>query len=349
VQVTTLGLGGYPVAPTALSALPTPPPTEIGLQVADLGNGGGFLATITGGSPGQTNELFGQRPGLPALTTGLGALHDRILEAVTAKIQSLAIVGLAGVYLHKFPSVAKSDGPGLVVTYFGEAEEMMGGDRAADEIGFPVLIYLDAPTLVEEETRPQELLWRGQVSEALGQRLAGVPEVTTCVVEPRSVLEQGSEMLTRNPQDVANRMRSGMLFRFVARAARGADMWYGERTKQRIRGRVTEVVRAKCALLKSEHQKDLAIRYPPPSRPRQYPRLRTGNLRRAVHYKVTPAREGREAIGNVFYDLDQAYYIRYLLATGRRGLTETFARIRSRLASMSHTRTVSSSQSMLTS
>jgi hypothetical protein len=43
--------------------------------------------------------------------------------------------------------------------------------------------------------------------------------------------------------------------------------WYGERTKQRIRGRVTEIVRAKCALLKSEHQKDLAIRYPPPSRP----------------------------------------------------------------------------------
>lgn len=125
--------------------------------------------------------------------------------------------------------------------------------------------------------------------------------------------------------------------------------WYGERTKQRIRGRVTEIVRAKCALLKSEHQKDLAIQYPPPSKPRQYPRKRTGNLRRAVHYKVTPARAGREAKGEVFYDVGQAPYIRYLLATGRRGLTETFARIRSRLASMSHQRTVSSSSSMLTS
>lgn len=150
------------------------------------------------------------------------ALHDRILEAVTAKLQSLAIAGLAGVYLRKFPSVDKTDGPGLVVTYFGEAEEMMGGDRAADEIGFPVLVYQDSPTLIEEETRPQELLWRGQVSDALrGQRLAGVPEVTNCLVEPRSVLEQGSETLTRTPQDVAARMRSGMLFRFVARAARG--------------------------------------------------------------------------------------------------------------------------------
>jgi hypothetical protein len=240
------------------------------LTVTDLANGGGFLATVSGGNSGAANTLFSTRwsgtvggsawtvagirtgPGdiggtLPVdyywwyvlsvfgsatvvsnlvyqpLTDGAAALHDRILEAVTAKIQALAIVGLAGVYLHKFPSVAKSDGPGLVVTYFGEAEEMMGGDRAADEIGFPVLIYQDAPTLVEEETRPRELLWRAQVSEALnGQRLAGVPEVTTCIVEPRSVLEQGSEMLTRNPQDVANRMRSGMLFRFVARAARGA-------------------------------------------------------------------------------------------------------------------------------
>ena len=125
--------------------------------------------------------------------------------------------------------------------------------------------------------------------------------------------------------------------------------WYGERTKQRIRGRVTEVVRAKCALLKTEHQKDLNTAYPPPSKPRQYPRRRTGNLRRAVHYKVEPARPGREAKGQVYYDLSQAYYIRYLLAHGRRGLTETFKRIKSRLASMSHTRTVSSSSSMLTS
>jgi hypothetical protein len=266
VQVTTLGLGGYPVAPTALSALPTPPPTEIGLEVADLGNGGGFLATITGGSPGQTNELFAGRwsgqlgpvafarvgtrlgPGTvggtltvgyyfwfvqatgemvsdliyQTLTTGLGALHDQILQAVTTKLQSLAIAGLAGVYLHKFPSYATVDGPCLVVTYFGEVEEMMGGDRAADEVGFPVLVYLDSPTLAEEETRPQELLWRGAVSDALrNQRLADVPEVTTCVVEPRAALEQGAEMLTRAPQDVANRMRSGMLFRFVARVARG--------------------------------------------------------------------------------------------------------------------------------
>lgn len=125
--------------------------------------------------------------------------------------------------------------------------------------------------------------------------------------------------------------------------------WYGERTKQRIRGRVTEIVRAKCALLKSEHQKDLSTNYPPPSKPRQYPRKRTGNLRRAVHYEVKPAGKGREAKGQVYYDLGQAYYIRYLLATGRRGLTETFRRIRSRLASMSHTRTVSSSSSMLKS
>jgi hypothetical protein len=176
-----------------------------------------YVRSVSGSSAAVSSLVY------QPLTDGAAALHDRILEAVTAKIQSLAIVGLAGVYLHKFPSVAKSDGPGLVVTYFGEAEEMMGGDRAADEIGFPVLIYQDAPTLVEEETRPRELLWRAQVNEALnGQRLAGVPEVTTCIVEPRSVLEQGSEMLTRNPQDVANRMRSGMLFRFVARVARGA-------------------------------------------------------------------------------------------------------------------------------
>jgi hypothetical protein len=126
-------------------------------------------------------------------------------------------------------------------------------------------------------------------------------------------------------------------------------MWYGERTKQRIRGKVTEVVRAKCALLKEEHQKDLSNAYPPASRPRQYPHLRTGNLRRAVHYRTTPARKGSEAKGEVYYDVGQAPYIRYLLASGRRGLTETFRRIRSRLASMSHRGAVSSSQSIMTS
>jgi hypothetical protein len=161
--------------------------------------------------------------GIPGGGVSATTLYDRILEAVTAELLALGLAGLAGVYLHKFPNYATVDGPCLVVTYFGEVEEMMGGDRAADEVGFPVLVYLDSPTLGQDETRPQELLWRGAVSDALrNQRLAGVPEVTTCMVEPRAALEQGAEMLTRAPQDVANRMRSGMVFRFVARVARGA-------------------------------------------------------------------------------------------------------------------------------
>lgn len=112
--------------------------------------------------------------------------------------------------------------------------------------------------------------------------------------------------------------------------------WYGEQTKQRIRGKVTDIVREKCALLQSEHKKDLSTPFPPASRPRQYPHRRTGNLIAAVLVMVKPAGPGREAKGQVYYDLSRAEYVRFLLAKGRRGITETFARIRSRLASMSH-------------
>jgi hypothetical protein len=159
-----------------------------------------------------------------AITDGeTQALYDRILEAVANKLRLLpALSGLAGVWLHKFPRAGLVTGPALVVTYYGEAETHDSGDRAADEIEYPVLIFLDSPTLVEQETQGRELRWREVVTNALRyQRLTSVPEVVTCNPDPRPAAEQGAEQLNRGPADVANRLRSGIVFRFVARAARG--------------------------------------------------------------------------------------------------------------------------------
>jgi hypothetical protein len=156
------------------------------------------------------------------LTTGVDALYQRILDGTEAAINALA-TGLTA-YQRKDESEKNVTYPCLMVTPWGEVETVGPGDRLADEVGYPVRVTLETRTLHAQDSQGQELGWRQQVTDGLGfQRLAGVPEVQTCLPEHRPVFEPGgADPVTGAPftQANADRLSSGVVFRFVARVAR---------------------------------------------------------------------------------------------------------------------------------
>lgn len=159
-----------------------------------------------------------------AVTDGLAAVQARVLDAVAARISLLDLpdIGSSVVQLRnterlydQVPSV-----PTVVVTCYLEAEQTYGGDLQADEIGYPVNVLIIAPTLRDQDDtdqRRKEFLWREEIEDAfLYQRLAGVPEIATCLPEPRAIAERNDDT---GPSEL---VRSSILLRFVGRKRRGA-------------------------------------------------------------------------------------------------------------------------------
>jgi hypothetical protein len=153
------------------------------------------------------------------ITDGLDAVHQRILDAVQAKIELLALETEAGEALrvkqYKSEFLEALTFPCVVLTSQNLAETMPGGTNATDDVGYPVYVGFLTRTLNRQETQPEELLWRERVSRALRfQRLPGVPEVMTCQVEADVVFTaEGSEGLL---------FQAGALtFRFLTREPRG--------------------------------------------------------------------------------------------------------------------------------
>jgi hypothetical protein len=145
-------------------------------------------------------------------------LFDRILDAVVAAVRGLALDGIgANVFRQKVPDDLNArEVPLVLVGYLGEAEEYGGGDWRADVIGYPALVQAIDGTLREDDPQREakELAWLGRIDDRLRyQRLDGVPEVTTCVPQPRAILEA---MLLQAPE----LQRSSKLYRMVARRGR---------------------------------------------------------------------------------------------------------------------------------
>jgi DICT domain-containing protein len=150
-------------------------------------------------------------------------LYDRILGAVVTTLTALAIPKVK-VYRELYADYRNEQDGALVVSYFAEYETVGDGDWAADDIGLPVLVQYFAGTLMSKDTADQtrELTIRGQVYDALAhRRLAGVPEVQTVVPEPRPVAEPDYPV-SPTQKSVTLRLRSGILFRVMARRARAA-------------------------------------------------------------------------------------------------------------------------------
>jgi hypothetical protein len=151
-------------------------------------------------------------------------LYDRILDAVTATLAALNLSGVT-VARERMPDYRNENDGSLIVSYFAEHETVGDGDWAADEVGLPVLVQYFANTLTDQDasTQTRELSIRGSVFDALAyKRLAGVPEVQTIIPEPRPVAEPDYPVSPTQPQAGTMRMRSGILFRVMARRARAA-------------------------------------------------------------------------------------------------------------------------------
>lgn len=147
-------------------------------------------------------------------------LLERILNALVARVKALDLDGIGDrVYREKaIDDAAIQYLPSIIVTYIGEQEQYGAGDWKADVIGYPGLVSVYEGTMREHdpEAEARELAWLGAIDDALRyQRLEGVPEVTNCVPEPRSMLEA---VLADAPE----LQRSSKLYRFIARRGRAA-------------------------------------------------------------------------------------------------------------------------------
>jgi hypothetical protein len=158
------------------------------------------------------------------ITDGADALHQRILDAVEAVVDSLALEGIddtiaadpgGGVIQLKVPFNERLTLPCVLLTAFGLAETMRGQVNSQDDLGYPIQVSFLANDAQRQETQERGLKWREQVSRALRyQRLAGVDEVYTVEPEPDPVFAlEGTEQLQYVVSTIA--------FRVVTREPRG--------------------------------------------------------------------------------------------------------------------------------
>jgi hypothetical protein len=214
------------------------------LAVGDLGTGGGFTATVTGGQAGDTHTLYrtlvsgltgsltwtssGTRTGNGAITGTTSAsayywwrldsvpaaapttleisnfvyqrttseddaCHDRILDAVKAVIDSLALTGLQETKVLDMTEqtrFARLAFPGCAVSAFALTETEVGGTHARDDIGYPVGIMLADRNGTEPTVSRRIKKWREDICDALrSQRIPGIPESMVTGIEPGAVLE----------------------------------------------------------------------------------------------------------------------------------------------------------------
>jgi len=138
------------------------------------------------------------------LTGGTSPLYERIMSAVQSRIRTLALTGVSSgnVAVRKVP-YEKDVGTGLTLTYPcvqitpgpQETANPLLGVVGRDDYGYPVLVtMMEKDALKNQSTnRSRNLKWREQVIRAFqNQRLSGVDEVYTCVVEPNAIIHGGN-------------------------------------------------------------------------------------------------------------------------------------------------------------
>lgn len=157
------------------------------------------------------------------VTDGVESIHTRCLAAAQARIQLLALEGLAGesVVIEKLPAgrnlTAGVGLPAVVLSPHRAAMPATAGTNSSDDVHYDVLVAIfdrdnQEPTLAANLNR--HFLWRQQIARAFrNQRLAGVPEVINAEVEPaEGLLDEAwkRELMT-----------SAVLLRFTSRETRG--------------------------------------------------------------------------------------------------------------------------------
>lgn len=162
----------------------------------------------------QRRQLTGNYPFGP-----LVGLYKRILNAVQAQVQALALTGINSVNVAQewMPRVVQ--GVDLLPAVYvcpADALNYPGILAGKDDIGFPVLVSMidnqqsDFVANIDRNTT-----WMTTIlSHFRYQPLTGVPEVTICMPEPTPVFD---------PEyfDKQNLIRLDLLFRFITRTTRG--------------------------------------------------------------------------------------------------------------------------------
>jgi hypothetical protein len=147
------------------------------------------------------------------------SIHYRCLLAVQARIQGLLLEGIAAenVVLQKLPFLETNASlPRILLSHLGKEDvSSEPGTNLRDDIGYPVVVsIIAADNLDQQQNASQYLLWRERISQAFRhQRLAEVPEVWTCRIEPRQV--------TTSDAFSHNVYHSSLTLRFFSRESRG--------------------------------------------------------------------------------------------------------------------------------
>lgn len=160
------------------------------------------------------------------LTSGAEAVLHRLLQAVRARIQGLALASIlnASVVVRKVPS-ERNVGAAQAVKYPCVQIAALGAERIdphqgtnqKDDVGYPILV-----TLLDKENDQspttnlaRNLLWREKIIRAFRQqRPVGVPECFTCAVEPAAIVDPATWL-------AQSLWSSSLVLRFTSRESRG--------------------------------------------------------------------------------------------------------------------------------
>lgn len=144
------------------------------------------------------------------------ATHQRIIDAVEARIGGLTLEGIESIQQHKVPDEVRGNMtlPAVIITAYGRAEVVAPVTNAMDEIGYGVVVFLLYRDPGAEATQPNQLKVREAIINAFrSQRLPGVDEVMHCTIEPDPVFTlEATE---------GNFLSSAFTMRFVAHQTRG--------------------------------------------------------------------------------------------------------------------------------
>lgn len=152
------------------------------------------------------------------------SVHWRCLQAVASSVRGLELTGLqpSSVLVLKIPAAVSLGAadvplPSVLITPYGpEHMNRLQGTNRNDDVEYPVLVSIvdrdnQDPTAGGLDTY---LNWREQIARAFrNQKLAAVPEIIGCWVEPSTIVEPAAWM--------KGFFHSSLVLWFVSREPRG--------------------------------------------------------------------------------------------------------------------------------
>lgn len=169
---------------------------------------------------GTLAENFSQSYFRPLVDATYRSVWDRCVFNVKDTIDGLTLSGIASskIIAEWWPKILRNmtpQPPAILVAPFAAEDYPNTGVNDEDDLGYPVIVVMvDAINNDAAANMTRDLLWREQISRVFRfQRLAGVPEIYTCQIQPDVVV---------HPDAIANGLLvSTLLFRFVSREPRG--------------------------------------------------------------------------------------------------------------------------------